>query len=261
MTTTAFDDQFTVGTQPIEPVRQPYDIVSILHRNVADLELALKQQTERAEAAEAELLAVREDNHAMMTDINGLRTELAKLREQEPIGVAVACNKDSSPGFTVAVFSEADVPAGSSVYASPIPAPAAPAEFFTWVAAYGDYIEKLDVYNKKLTISKTLPFPGLDMNDEFQAFSAAQRKAHRMLPDLFEKARALLQSANHSEQALEKVAPDCRTCANRGQVNGLSQESYCDSCIYQGRDWRQNHFVDAVKRRCEACAILPCSCK
>lgn len=62
-------------------------------------------------------------------------------------------------------------------------------------------------------------------------------------------------------------AADCRTCANRGMINGLSQESYCDSCIYQDRDWRQNHFVDArkmvdaVKRRCEACAILPCSCK
>lgn len=75
------------------------------------------------------------------------------------------------------------------------------------------------------------------------------------------------QSADHSEQALEKVAPDCRNCANRGRVNGLSQESYCDSCIYQGRGWRENHFVDAsktadtAKRRCEACAILPCSCK
>ena len=48
MTTTAFDDQFTVGTQTIEPVRQPYDTVSILKRNVADLELELKRQTERA---------------------------------------------------------------------------------------------------------------------------------------------------------------------------------------------------------------------
>ena len=68
-------------------------------------------------------------------------------------------------------------------------------------------------------------------------------------------------------QYLSSIPPDCRTCANRGRVNGLSQESYCDSCVYQGRDWRQNHFVDAskmvdaVKRRCEACAILPCSCK
>lgn len=60
---------------------------------------------------------------------------------------------------------------------------------------------------------------------------------------------------------MEKVEADCRACANRGQVNGLSQESYCDGCVYQGRDWRQNHFVLAVKRRCEACAILPCSCK
>lgn len=84
---------------------------------------------------------------------------------------------------------------------------------------------------------------------------------------IVERARALLQSANHSERNLEMVAPDCLTCANLGRVNGLSQESYCDSCVYQGRDWRQNHFVDArkmvdaVKRRCEACSILPCSCK
>lgn len=66
---------------------------------------------------------------------------------------------------------------------------------------------------------------------------------------------------------IERAAPDCQTCANRGQVNGLSQESYCDSCVYEGRGWRQDHFVDArkmvdaVNRRCEACAILPCSCK
>ena len=38
----------------------------------------------RAEAAESELEAVREDNHAMMLEIDGLRKELAKLREQKP---------------------------------------------------------------------------------------------------------------------------------------------------------------------------------
>ena len=48
MTTTAHEDQFTIGTQTIEPVRQPYNTVSILKRNVADLELELKRQTERA---------------------------------------------------------------------------------------------------------------------------------------------------------------------------------------------------------------------
>ena len=56
MTTTACDDQFTDAP---EPVIQPYDTGSILRRNVADLEIALKQQTERAEAAEAELESLR----------------------------------------------------------------------------------------------------------------------------------------------------------------------------------------------------------
>ena len=89
MTTTAHEDQFT---DVPEPVHQPYDTGSILRRNVADLELALKQQTERAEAAEAELLAVREDNHSMMMEIGGLRTErdrlaaeLESLRWQKPV--------------------------------------------------------------------------------------------------------------------------------------------------------------------------------
>jgi hypothetical protein len=69
-----------------------------------------------------------------------------------------------------------------------------------------------------------------------------------MIPEaiLYSLADALLQSADHSERNLEKVAPDCRNCANRGRVNGLSQESYCDSCVYEGRGWRKNHFVDAV---------------
>ena len=132
MTTTAFDGQFTVA--PAELVRHPYDTVAVLRRYVEYLEIALRKQTERAEAAEAELLAVREDNHSMMLEINSLR-------------------------------------------------------------------------------------------------------------------------------ATAPSVADCLACANRGQVNGLSQESYCDGCVYQGRSWRKNHFVLAVKRRCEACAILPCSCK
>lgn len=57
MTSTAFDDQYT--TAP-EPVRQPYDTASILRRNVADLELALRTQTELKEKAEAELAQARQ---------------------------------------------------------------------------------------------------------------------------------------------------------------------------------------------------------
>jgi len=55
MTTTAHEDQFTVGTQTIEKtVRQPYDTVAILRRNIADMEVALRTQTELKEKAEAE---------------------------------------------------------------------------------------------------------------------------------------------------------------------------------------------------------------
>lgn len=220
MTTTAFDDQFTDAP---ESVRQPYDTGSILRRNVADLEIALRKQTERAEKAEA---------------------ELERLREQKPIKYLYRVTdcfghdvlRDDPKGATILET----IP----LYAAPVPAPAVPAEFFTWVAAYGDYIEKLDVYNKKLTISKTLPFPGLDMNDEFQAFSAAQRKAHRMLPDLFEKARALLQSRAVKDFLTSQA--DCRACVNRGKVNGPSQESFCDSCIWQGMSWRKDHHAPAV---------------
>ena len=43
----------------------------------------------RAEAAESELEAVREDNHAMMLEIDGMRTELAKLAQQKPAATLI----------------------------------------------------------------------------------------------------------------------------------------------------------------------------
>lgn len=76
MTTTAFYRQLTEEPQPMD---------------------ALRTQTERAEAAEAELLAVRDDNHSMMLEIHNLRierdalvAELAKLRELHSPVPAVA---------------------------------------------------------------------------------------------------------------------------------------------------------------------------
>ena len=44
-------------------------------------------------------------------------------------------------------------------------------------------------------------------------------------------------------EALEKALadPDCKTCANRGRVDGLSQETHCDHCIYQEK-WRTDHY-------------------
>lgn len=124
MTTTAFDDQFTPATQTIEPVRHPYDTVAILRRNVADLEVALKQQTERAEAAEGELESVREDNHSMMVEINGLREELARLRKQKPVAWCDPVEFKDDPwsfqGFRCRTSNYPTMP----LYAAPVPAPA-----------------------------------------------------------------------------------------------------------------------------------------
>ena len=34
---------------------------------------------------------------------------------------------------------------------------------------------------------------------------------------------------------------DCRTCANRGVVNGSSQETFCEHCIH-GTSWKRNYY-------------------
>ena len=36
--------------------------------------------------------------------------------------------------------------------------------------------------------------------------------------------------------------PDCNTCANRGTVDGLSQETHCEHCQWQ-QTWRTNHYA------------------
>ena len=69
--TTAFDDQFTPATQTTEPVRHPYDTSVSLSQNYANLELALKQQTERAEAAEAELANLAQQKPVAWQHENG----------------------------------------------------------------------------------------------------------------------------------------------------------------------------------------------
>ena len=231
MTTTAFDDQYLA--EP-EPVLQPYDTGSILRRNVADLEIALKQQAERAGAAEA---------------------ELAKLREQKPVAW---CDGDGD--FYCGEHYPNAWPTAVPLYAAPVPAVAAPAvpdDQFRGVT-------KMVVLKEWCKVMKELADDA--ENQLLIEYSGKEHYPSLMLKfnndmAIVNQARALLQSADHSERNLEKVAPDCRNCANRGRVNGLSQESYCDSCVYEGRGWRKNHFVDAVNRRCEACAILPCSCK
>ena len=128
---------------------------------------------------------------------------------------------------------------------APVPAPAVPTP-----SVPEEWREVMTELADDLAIEIDQSYP-----PERRAYPSEQRKYEGEMA-IVNRARALLQSADHSERNLEKVAPDCRNCANRGRVNGLSQESYCDGCVYQGRSWRKNHFVLAVKRRCEADAAI-----
>jgi hypothetical protein len=112
MTTTAHEDQFTDAP---ESVRQPYDTGSILRRNVADLELALKQQAERAEKAEA---------------------ELKELREQVPLTFVHDPNGYAIGGKHTEIADA--LPVGTDLYARPVPAPAVPAGYVAHLAQLAD---------------------------------------------------------------------------------------------------------------------------
>ena len=197
-----------------------------MSENMTQLLAKLAAVTERAERAEA---------------------ELKSAREQEPVMKYMGRRltpKDTLESWGIDCNGSVKLETGTLLYARPIPAPA-PSVPEEW------------------RVKLLAEFPLFD--DE--GLCQEKHRCEWSLQQDRKRLHALLQSANHSDQAVEKVAPDCRVCANRGRINGLSQESYCDSCIYHGRDWRQNHFVDARKmadawkRRCEACAILPCSCK
>lgn len=37
---------------------------------------------------------------------------------------------------------------------------------------------------------------------------------------------------------------NCDKCKNRGQILGLSQESYCSHCIYSGKDYLENYYEE-----------------
>ena len=69
MTTTAFGDQFTAAPEHV--THQPYGVTAILRQNVADLGRELQRQRERADRAETELKAAREQKPVAWADGDG----------------------------------------------------------------------------------------------------------------------------------------------------------------------------------------------
>jgi len=178
MTTTAHEDQFTA--EP-EPVRQPYDTGSILRRNVADLELALKQQAERAEAAEA---------------------ELAKLREQKPVAFWwIGEGGENHGGPYRGKPSDAAIDNALNMGCEPVllyarPVPAAPAVAFNIsdnVDANTSSAERIDDNSSAPAVA----VPAIDIETILDASTATmcQCLRSRLLASEVRRLRALLQSA------------------------------------------------------------------
>ena len=71
---------------------------------------------------------------------------------------------------------------------------------------------------------------------------------HPMWPAIQEKIQLIRADVALLEQqkAAAEAVHSCATCANRGRVNGLSQETYCESCIWHGRDFMRDHYRAAT---------------
>jgi hypothetical protein len=242
MTTTAHEDQFTIGTQTIEPVRQPYSTEAILRRNVADLELALRTQTERAESYAETLRSLasyvgaggynsdtvdagvfEEKIRWGIGEIIGMldraNAELAKLREQNPslyiafsdCGQFVRFWTRSKTDMQAQQLATPDMQI-AGFYSAPIPAPRKGATHcddcgLTWL---DDGLNPLGCPYCK----DAVPAPAVPEEWRDDVFAAAE----------------------------ELRSTDCRTCINRGHTNGLSQETYCDSCMWYGAYWKKNNY-------------------
>ena len=171
----------------------------------------------------------------IMERAGAAEAELAKLRKQKPVAWINLNKWTPSNGPRCVTPEEYEkelelLTKLTAVYAAPVPAVAVPAVPEEWREVMKELADDLAI-----EIDQDYP-------PERRAYPSEQRKYEGEMV-IVNRARALLQSANHSEQALEKVAPDCRACANRGRINGLSQESFCDSCVWQGMSFRKNHYA------------------
>jgi len=104
MTTTAHEDQFTAGTQTIQPVLQPYSTEAIPRRKIADMEVALKQQTDRAIQSERDFESLISDDNTIQEyayELGGTDSGEYRLTAQDVARIAA---KASEP-FTSAMRS------------------------------------------------------------------------------------------------------------------------------------------------------------
>jgi len=151
------------------------------------INMLVRPALERAELAEAELAPLREQKPALYMAFSECGQFIRYwTRDTANLDATMAVND-----FTVLEFFARPVPAAPAVAA-----PAVPEE----------WREVMTELAADVQAACDAEHPHRDQ------YPSVMRKYNNDM-EIVEKARALLQSADHSELAIEKVAPDCRACA------------------------------------------------
>ena len=120
------------------------------------------------------------------------------------------------------------------------------AEYGTVMKAYG---RSLGVGDRLIAIDHSG-----SADRRFEAIRNAlteQAETHAMELRAYETTVQNLEQRIRQMEAERVPSPSCRECANRGRVNGLSQETYCDSCVWQGQSFRVNQYAAAPQQKKE----------
>ena len=209
MTTTAHEDQFTAGTQTIQPVLQPYSTEAILRRNIADAKKEMQRQAERAESyadamrslasyvgaggynadvvdADVFEAKIRWGIDEIMARTEKAEAELAKARKQDP----VAWMRPDDEGYDSHFRDHSTVVSCPTnpwtgyipLYAAPVPAPDVPAQVpEEWIKVMAELTDDLQA-------ACDAEHPHRDK------YPSVMRRYNNDM-EIVEKARALLQSA------------------------------------------------------------------
>ena len=103
-----------------------------------------------------------------------------------------------------------------------------------------------DVDARFLQAAQSVPVLGepvawVNINKHGDATRTVSRRDNWCTTPVFEKPTTSIPAAELQRLRKDAERPDCGTCANRGRVNGLSQETFCEHCLWSER-WRKNHY-------------------
>lgn len=88
-----------------------------------------------------------------------------------------------------------------------------------------------------------------------QMCDAMQKEIDNLEAELADAKQANSYNADVMMQMADEISElrkdnKCASCTNRGKADGLTQETYCDSCIY-AEPWRKDNYNAMKGGECE----------